>query len=285
MNVSRLFALAAVPAVISLTACNGGGGSVFGSNVTGTQAQVRFVNGSPDAGSVDFYLTPTGGTRSTTPSATGIAYGEASSFLAEQTVASQVVVYPTGTSSADVGGICSVPQLSNNNVYTIVLAGSGSGAHCLIFNDAVYAAQPAVRFHDASPNAGSALYFGEAAAPLTIGAQVTALGSQTVPPSGATAFTPVSASAFTQSGAAAFAIGTTESGTTFTATNTLAASAVFAPGSSTSQPNTAGTLPYTTGTFGGPGGVSLFAIDCTATVPTGSTCVAGTTLVGVYDTY
>ena len=285
MNVFRLFAIAAVPAVISLAACNGGGGSVLGSNVAGTQAQVRFVNGSPDAGTVDVYLTATGATRSTTPSAASIAYGEASAFFAEQTVASQVTVYPTGTTTSDLGGICSVPQLSNNNIYTIVLAGSGSGAHCLIYDDAAYSAQPAVRFHNASPNATAALFYGESAAPMTVGAQVPVLGSATVPAANATSFTAVSASPFTQSGAAAFAIGTNESGTTLTATNTLAASSVFAPGSSTSQPNTAGTLPYTTGTFGGPGGVSLFAIDCTATVPTGSACVAGTALVGVYDTY
>ncbi len=106
MKLTRLAALVAVPAALSLAACGGGSSGVLGNNVgTGGQtANIRFVNGSPDLGSnIDIYFH--GDRRVAPPSApaapstTNMPYGQASFFVQEPTTAYTAVVRAAGASS------------------------------------------------------------------------------------------------------------------------------------------------------------------------------------------
>ncbi len=91
MKLTRLAALVAVPAALSLAACGGGSSGVLGNNVgTGGQtANLRFVNGSPDLGSnVDIYFQATGaaaapGSTANGASTTNVPYGQTTPFFQE----------------------------------------------------------------------------------------------------------------------------------------------------------------------------------------------------------
>jgi len=290
MNISRaLMTLCAFSGALSLVACGGGGGSTAGiANVVGSQSNLRFVNGSPDAGTVDIYFVPTGGSRNSSPSYSAATYGRITDFMNEPAVAGQVYFYPTGTSATPLGASCAIPQSSSGQNYTVVLAGQvgKSTLQCVIFQDGLYTAPGEYRVHHASPAA--------AAAGLgTIGYGVSAGASPTYTQSGVTSFpntgntvattfdTINPSAAVTPAVQTTFDVGAaTQNASAGTTLLSLSASQLETPGSN-NQPDTGNTLPSSAGTYND---ASIFAIDCTgATTPEGSVCVDGAGLIGSFD--
>jgi hypothetical protein len=298
MKLARLAAFVALPAALSLQACNGGSSGIIGNNVGtgGQQANIRFVNGSPDLGSnVDFYWQATGAAAPGAPASSttaGIAYAVVTPFIAEPPTAGTVLVRAAGSSAS--GPVidslsCAIPQLANNAKYTVAVAGIGAGRHtCLVFQDFDYTTAPQYRVHNAARTTTATIAYSTAATntpPGTAvpynGAQVAARGGDSLlPPTTYTQVQPAGPIGNATSNPA-FVIGPNSGGPTFTVTNSLNASALFASGSR-AQPDTAGTLNFT-----GTAGTSVFAIDCTAAAVTGLagvTCNAGVALIGTFDT-
>lgn len=293
MTLTRLAALVAVPAALSLAACGGGSSGVLGNNVgTGGQtANIRFVNGSPDLGSnIDVYLTAVGAAAASAPAApstTNMPYGQPSLFIQEPTVAYTAVVRATGASSgsAALDGIaCPIPQLATNAKYTVVISGNGGTHTCRLFQDFDYSTGVQYRVHDAASSLGSQIAYGSSgsgsAAPYA-SANVATLGTDAVSP--AATFTTVQPAGPIQnpSSDVQFVVGPNTAGANVTATDTLDARNLFSSGS-LAQPNSAGTLNYPS-----TAGTSLFAIDCTsASVASmsGVQCNSGAALIGTFDT-
>jgi hypothetical protein len=294
MKLTRLAALVAVPAAISLAACGGGSSGVLGNTIGtgGQQANIRFVNGSPDLGSnIDVYLQATGAAAPGAPAAPSTAnmpYGDTSLFFAEPTVAYTAVVRSAGASSSASaldGLACPIPQLATNAKYTVVISGTNAAGHtCRLFQDFDYATTAQYRVHDAAASLGASVAYGttNGGTPATFSASNTAnLGSSAL----------TSGAAYTQVQPAGpitnptsdpvFVIGASSGTGTITATDTLDAKSLFASGSLT-QPNTAGSL-----NFPSTAGTSVFAIDCTsaavASLP-GVQCNSGAALIGTFDT-
>ena len=294
MKLTRLAALLAVPAAFSLAACAGGSSGVVGNTIGtgGQQANIRFVNGSPDLGSnIDIYLQATGAAAPSAPAApstTNMPYAQTSQFFAEPTVAYTAVVRSAGASSSSAalaGLACPIPQLATNAKYTVVISGTNAAGHtCRLFQDFDYGATPQYRVHDAAASLGASVAYG-----TTNGATPAAYSASNTAPLGNSALT--SGAAFTQVQPAGpiqnptsnpvFVIGTTQAAGNIVATDTLDAKSLFASGSRT-QPNTAGSL-----NFPSTAGTSVFAIDCTpaavASLP-GVQCNSGAALVGTFDT-
>ncbi|HYW55244.1 MAG TPA: hypothetical protein VE826_14825 [Dongiaceae bacterium] len=294
MKLTRLAALVIVPAAFSLAACSGGSSGVLGNNVGtgGQQANIRFVNGSPDLGSnIDIYLQATGAAAPgapAAPSTTNMPYGETSLFIAEPIVAYTAIVRAAGSSSGSTalaGLACPIPQLAANAKYTVVISGTNANGHtCRLFQDFDYTTTPQYRVHDAASSLGASIEYG-----TTNGAAPAAFNAANVATLGSSAL--ASGAAYTQVQPAGpipnptsdpvFVIGTTQAGGNIVATDTLDAKSLFASGSLT-QPNTAGSL-----NFPNTAGTSLFAIDCTpasvAALP-GVQCNSGAALVGTFDT-
>ncbi|HZO95312.1 MAG TPA: DUF4397 domain-containing protein [Candidatus Baltobacteraceae bacterium] len=306
MQSARLAALAGISAVLSLSACGGGGGTSGPgfANVTGSTANVRFINGNTTTGSVDVYLQSTG---SAAPSAKifgPLAYGEATDYMTEPAVAGTVIAQTAGGQAPSTGAkplaSCNVPAFTSGSNYTIVFAAaSGVADNCLIFQDANYTGSPQIRVHDASTNAANAgngsLGFGtiqSASAPAgtPFSVLVTATLGQPAISNGApasytleqpTTITPPASGSLTFAVGANAAVGTTEN-----ALATLDSRSIFTPGSF-NQPNTTGALNYPGST-----GTSLFALDCTAasisSMPAGTngvTCNGGVALFGYTDSH
>ena len=294
MKLTRLAALVAVPAALSLAACGGGSSGVLGNNVgTGGQtANIRFVNGSPDLGSnIDIYLTATGASAASAPAApstTNMPYGQASLFFQEPTTAYTAVVRTAGApagSAALAGLACPIPQLSNNAKYTVVISGNGGAHTCRLFQDFDYNASGVqYRVHDAAASLGSQIAYGTttagAAAPYS-SSNVASLGSDATTP--AATFTSVQPAGPIQNPTTTpvFVVGPNTAGANVTPTDSLSATKLFASGS-LSQPNTSGSL-----NFPSTAGTSLFAIDCTAAAVaslSGVQCNSGAALIGTFDT-
>ncbi len=300
MNASRIGALLAVPAVLSLAACGGGGGTSSAgiANITGSTASVRFVNGNPTSGAVDVYIQSTG---SAAPSAKvfgPLAYGEATDYMTEAAVAGNVITQTAGGQAPSTGAkplaSCPIPSFGSGKNYTIVFGAANTVAqNCLLFQDNDYTGSPQIRVHDASNDqytaGNTALGFGTIAAPSAVagtnfavladagfGEAAIGIGTPTFysqsPP---VTITPPGASSIS------FAVGqNTTVGGTEPSIDTLDSRYIFTPGSF-NQPNTSGSLNYP-----GSAGTSLFALDCTA----GSIaalphvqCNAGVALVGYTD--
>jgi hypothetical protein len=293
MTLTRLAALVAVPAALSLAACGGGSSGVLGNNVgTGGQtANIRFVNGSPDLGNIDVYLTAVGAAAASAPAApstTNMPYGQPSLFVQEPTVAYAAVVRATGasSSSAALAGLsCPIPQLSTNAKYTVVISGTnGAGHTCRLFQDFDYSTGVQYRVHDAASTLGASIAYGSTslgtAAPYS-SSNVATLGmSATAPAATFTAAQPAGPIQNPTSDVN-FVIGANNAGAAITPTDTLDARNLFSSGSLT-QPNSAGTL-----NFPSTAGTSLFAIDCTsASVASmsGVQCNSGAALIGTFDT-
>jgi hypothetical protein len=280
-----MVAVFALPVALSLAAC---GGSAGVSNAVGSQSNFRFVNGSPDAGTVDIYYVPTGTARNSAPSYSAAAYGTITNFQTEPAVAAAVFFYPTGTTTTPLNASCSIPANSSGQNYTVVLAGQvgKSTLQCVIYQDGLYSAPGQYRVHHASPAAANAGLG-------TIGYGVTPPATPTFTQVGTTAFpntnNTVSSSFFQITPSAAVAASTpttfdvgaaTANGSSDTTLLSINASQLVTPGA-TAQPDTGNTLPSSAGTYNN---ASIFAIDCTgATTPQGTTCADGVGLIGSFD--
>jgi hypothetical protein len=301
MKAFRLAALIAVPATLLLSACAGGSSGIVGGGggVPGQQANVRFVNGQPGATSYDIYFQSNGSTPPSTPLIHALTYAEASDFTPLPTVAGNVIVQTAGGAAPSTGNpqvvSCPVPQFANNTNYSIVITtANATSPNCILFNDTNYTASNQFRFHDASPNANVAIAatiaYGTATAPGTPGVSTFAvlstatLGTPAVGNGGAVVYPQVMPTTLGTTTSVSFAVGP-NSGATPTATNTLDASALMLPGSTT-QPN-AGNNTFTLPSGGSYAGASIYAINCgSGTLPPGSHCVAGNyALIGVFDTH
>jgi hypothetical protein len=293
MHLTRLAALVAVPAALSLAACGGGSSGVLGNNVgTGGQtANIRFVNGSPDLGSnIDIYLTATGAAAASAPAApstTNMPYGQTSLFVQEPAVAYTAVVRSAGSSSSSAalqGLSCPIPQLATNGKYTVIVAGTAAqGYTCRLFQDFDYSTGVQYRVHDAAASLGASVAYGS-----TNPGTPAQYGSANVAPLGTSATTP--AATFTQAQPAGpiqnpttdvnFVIGTPggAAGTAITPIDSLDAKYMFSSGS-LAQPNSAGTL-----NFPSTAGTSLFVIDCTGSALPNIPCNSGAALIGTFDT-
>ncbi len=292
----RIAALLAVPAALSLAACSGGSSGIVGNPIGtgGTQSNIRFVNGAPDLGNVDFYFQATGASAPASPASTttaNVAYAVVTPFVSESPTAGTVAVRAAGASAS--GGVldnlaCPIPQMGINAKYTVAIAGIGSGNHhCLIFQDFDYTVAPQYRVHNASVNAPSAIAFGTTTTPTAPGTAVPYNGAQVASrggdvSAGGAVYTQVQpAGPIGNLSNPTFVVGPNSGGATFTATDTLAAANVFASGATT-EPDTTGALNYTA-----TAGTSLFAIDCTAASVaslTGVQCNSGYALIGTFDT-
>jgi hypothetical protein len=294
MKLTRLAALVAVPAVISLAACAGGSSGVLGNGLGtgGQQANIRFVNGSPDLGSnIDIYLQATGAAAPSAPAApstTNMPYAQTSLFFSEAPTAYTAVVRSAGASSSSAalaGLACPIPQLATNAKYTVVISGTNASGHtCRLFQDFDYGTTPQYRVHHAAAGLGASILFGttNGATPAAFSAANTAnLGNSALAPGAG--FTTVQPAGPIQNPASdpVFVIGTTQTAGNINATNTLDAKSLFASGS-LAQPNTAGSL-----NFPSTAGTSIFTIDCTAAAVAalpGVQCNGGAALIGTFDT-
>ena len=183
----RLSAPFAFAVASALAAC-GNNSTVVSSSAAPTpapiQSNLRFVNGAPDLGSVDFYFEATGVTASAPAgtSTTDVAYAVVTPFVAESPGAGTVVVRAAGSSasSAPLDNLsCPIPQMVLNQTYTVVVSGIGSGNHrCVLFQDIVYTTTPEYRVHDAALGAPSSVAYGTYSAGTTAGSQVPYNGAQ-----------------------------------------------------------------------------------------------------------
>ncbi len=293
MKFTRIAALVAVPAALSLAACGGGSAGVFGNPIGtgGQQANIRFVNGSPDLGSnVDFYFQATGAAAPGSPASTttaNVPYAQVTPFVAESPTAATVTLRAAGASASGpalLGLACPIPQLANNAKYTVVVAGTAATGHqCLLFQDFDYSLAAQYRVHNGSVNAPATLAYTTSSTGTAPGTAVTYNGQQVATKGGSASYTQVQPAGPIGNAASnpAFVIGPNTGASTFPVLDSLNASSLFASGSQ-AQPDTAGTLNY-----GSTAGTSLFAIDCTAaavaTLP-GVQCNSGTALIGTFDT-
>jgi hypothetical protein len=297
MNTTRIAAIAAFPIALSLAACSGGSSGVIGNNVgtAGQAANIRFINGSPDLGSIDFYFQATGAAAPGSPASTStanIAYAVTTPFVAESPTAATIIVRAAGASSSGPALdslSCPIPQLANNGKYTIAIAGIGGGNHrCLVFQDFDYASAPQYRVHNAASNTPASIAYATSTTNTAPGTQATFTSSQVAArggnaSGGSATYTQVQPAGPIANPTAnpSFVIGPNTGGPTFTVIDSLNASALFASGSTT-QPDTSGSL-----NFPSTAGTSVFAIDCTpaAVAPlAGVQCNSGYALVGTFDT-
>ena len=153
-------AVLSLATLASLAAC--GGGSSGSSTVLSQTAQLRIINGSPDAGPIDIHLgNNTGGTFA---GGTSLGYGQITAFQNEPTVSQTIVATAAGQTNTVVA--CNLPQLQNNQRYTVVVAGkvangggTATGTQCQFFQESPFTTptgQASVTMHHASPAAAAA---------------------------------------------------------------------------------------------------------------------------------
>jgi len=286
MTPQRIAAFFAVPSALFLAACGGGSTSPFINNATQGTAQVRFVQADPKFGPVDIYFFQSAGSQTTTPASSNLAFGEASDYQAQTAVPNTLVARAAGSASSSAAvTACNLPPLTNAN-YSVVIADQNGAPNCMVFQDQNYSSTLQYRVHyaaslyaAANPTFASVSY-GVGTTPAAFTVQGTSgLGgfvgtSNPVTQSGSTGnLALASGSVFGVGPAAAV-------GATATALTSLPAASIFAPGSFT-EPDTTGTLPYSTYV-----GASLYAIDCTTTIPgtpAPIACRNGLALIGVFD--
>jgi hypothetical protein len=283
MKLTRLAALVAVPVALSLAAC-GGGGSTGIANVTGQQAYVRYIQGSPTTGSVDLYLQSAGSSIPSSPFAT-LSYAQATDFIAEPAVGGTLTVRTAGSAAnttAPALTACPLPQLANNGIYDVVIAVANNTPNCLLFQDQPFSGTPQIRLHDAaSATSATPLEFGTGTS-----GSFTVIGNATLGNAAAGGASPVTYTSVSPvslapgaAGPVTFGVGTTHAGTggTETAVASVSSTNFIMPGGAQ---NTSGALTPT-----GVAGDSLFALDCSASVqmPPGTSCTNGLTLVGYTD--
>lgn len=283
-----VLAILAIPAVLSLAACNGGTSATSFSQTLGEQSNFRFVNGSPDVGAVDIYLVSTGNQRSSTPTIANAAYGFITDFQAVPTSAGQLLIYPSGTTTTPGIG-CSLPKPLNDQNYTVVIAGQVAKGtlQCVIFQDQTYSASGQYRTHHASPGATAAglgvIAYGVTAGVMATFTQSGSIGFPNLNNAVGSTYTSVSPTAAVPANSqTTFDFGAVAQGGSTATLAHFNASQFFIP-SSTTQPDTANTLPESSGRYNN---ASLFAVDCTGTTaPGGATCVSGVGIIGSFDSH
>ncbi|MBV9440774.1 MAG: DUF4397 domain-containing protein [Candidatus Eremiobacteraeota bacterium] len=155
MQRSFLSGIAAALASALLAACNGNGfnlGTTTGG--TGLNSTVRFLNGSPDVGTVDAYF----GATNTSAAASALAYGAVSAYVSYPTQAFNVIITASGTTTQKL--TCTTALLGIYR-YTIVIAGraangtgTSTGLQCQVFAEvpqAIPSGQEALAVHHAAP--------------------------------------------------------------------------------------------------------------------------------------
>ncbi|HYZ16019.1 MAG TPA: DUF4397 domain-containing protein, partial [Candidatus Acidoferrum sp.] len=162
---SALLALAASFAV-ALTGCGPLQNSVTGTG--SSEANLRLIDGSPDAGPLDFRIDSTTGLLA----ASGATYGTVAPFVQVSGVAHLVEVLPAGGTTATL--TCQTPAMAPGTNYTVVVAGSANqavgsatGLRCQFFTEPAFATPSGsytINVHHAAvlfANAGtSAISFG-----------------------------------------------------------------------------------------------------------------------------
>ncbi|MDB5040377.1 MAG: hypothetical protein JWN27_1103 [Candidatus Eremiobacteraeota bacterium] len=286
MTLPRIAACFTIPAALLLSACGGGSSSPFVNNATQGTAQVRFVQADPKFGPLDIYFFQSAGSQTTTPAFSSLAFGEASDYQPQTAVPNTLVARTAGSASSGPGvTACNLPPLTNAN-YSIVIADQNGAPNCMVFQDQNYSTTLQYRMHYAA-----SLYAANSTfASVSYGVGTTPAAFTVQGTSGLGGFVGT-ANPITQSGSTGnvalasgtvFGVGPTAAiGATATDLTSLNAASIFAPGSLT-EPDTAGTLPFSTYA-----GVSLYAIDCTSTIagtPTPIVCRSGLALIGVFDT-
>jgi hypothetical protein len=299
MKALRLAALVAVPAALLLSSCAGGSSGIGGGGggTPFTKSNVRFVNGTPTSApnGFDVYYQSNGSASPSSPLIAALKYAIPSDYQALPTTAGNVIVQNAGGGAPSTGApqatSCPVPQFANNQNYSIVITNANGALNCLIFQDALYAGPGnQYRFHDASANAntaiGTTVAYGTATAPALPGATfavqgTTSLGTPVVGTTSPT-FLLVNPTQLGTTTNVSFTVGQNTAAATEPSYDTLDASALLSPGTTT-QPN-AGNNNFTLPS--GTAGASIYAIDCAAAaLPTGSHCVGGVALIGVFDTH
>ncbi len=157
MKVFRVAAaLAAVALGASLAACNSSTGSPV-SNVPGVNAQLRFINGSPSAGNVTWYIDGNQQDQNVVPSTQGMAPAGSITTYKTTTAATHTLTFTNSTGGqVAVTNTCNTnfPSLTSGSRNTVVLAGNGTTAApylCEFFNEPGYnTTQPSVIFHHAA---------------------------------------------------------------------------------------------------------------------------------------
>jgi Domain of unknown function (DUF4397) len=196
----RVFITAALGLMLLFAGCNGSGSSVFGpGGLTGNSAQVRFVNGSPDAGPVQVSIDNQQQfcTNGQTGSACAISYGQITTFAVNVSAGTHAVVIRDNS-----GNQITIPAFSGalsvnaGSRYSLVLAGevhptytSGSTLTMVTITEQPFNSGPAVNFHQTSAyvqsvNGSGGVQFGyytgssPSSNPLS---QPAAFGSETTP--------------------------------------------------------------------------------------------------------
>ncbi|MDB5094167.1 MAG: hypothetical protein JWO85_2268 [Candidatus Eremiobacteraeota bacterium] len=286
MTLPRIAACITIPAALLLSACGGGSTSPFVNNATQGTAQVRFVQADPKFGPVDIYFFQSAGGQTTTPAFSGLAFGEASDYQAQTAVPNTLVARAAGSASSSAAvTACNLPPLANAN-YSVVIADQNGAPNCMVFQDQNYSTTLQYRMHYAAALYAAAnptfatVSYGVGTTPAAFTAQGTSgvggfLGSTNpITQSGSTGN-------LANAAGTVFGVGpSAAAGATVTALTSLPATSIFAPSSFT-EPDTAGSLPYSTYA-----GVSLYAIDCTSAIPgtpAPIACRSGLALIGVFD--
>lgn len=155
MRLGRLGILCAVGALV-ISGCSNNGLTTIGT--TTALSAIRFLNGSPDAGTIDVYVQTSTATPSGTPAGAALPYGKMSAYANYNTQVYTIVATAAGTATAQKVS-CTTPTLVQNTRYTIVIAGKAAstgatGLQCQVFAETLYslpAGQFQLAFHHASP--------------------------------------------------------------------------------------------------------------------------------------
>jgi hypothetical protein len=149
--------------LLSLTACNGSSTSV--NPFVPSRGTVRFINASPDVGTVDVAVGKAGSPNFTSISYAGTSTGSVgiSQYVQFNAATQNVYVYATGQDTTPIKvGLTSMVIVPNGR-NTLVLTGEkANGTLALVnFTEHIFrtaSGSASTSFHDASPKAGSTAY-------------------------------------------------------------------------------------------------------------------------------
>ena len=186
MTVQPQLLIAALASAALATSCGPLADAVT-SSTSSTNASVRIVHGSPDAGNLDVKLDSATGTALIISA----AYGAVGSYASVTAGSHNVAVLPAGGSTVSL--TCTSPALSTGTKYTIVIAGTAAkgygttlGVQCQVFAEATFstpAGDYTFAVHHASPAANAAGYGVLSFGPFSPGS------STYQPPAGTATFT------------------------------------------------------------------------------------------------
>lgn len=160
MTVQPHLLIAALTSVLA-TSCGPLADAVT-SSTSSSNASVRIVHGSPDAGNLDVKLDSAIGTALITSA----AYGAVGSYVSVTAGSHNVALLPAGGTTASL--TCTSPSLSAGTKYTIVVVGVAAkgygttlGVQCQVFAEATFSTPSGdytLAVHHASPAANAAGY-------------------------------------------------------------------------------------------------------------------------------